>query len=256
MYGYQHKHVFMAADGEGSGGGEGGITPEVQKIIDEQIAAATEVAVAGLKAKNSELLGKMKDFQTRFDGIDPDVHRKFMAKFDSEEEAALMAKGDVDGIVNRRTERMQAENVKTLKERDAQLAKAEAKATKLAAGKLAGSLRDAALKAGALPEALEDIVLRAGAVWRLNDDGDPVAMNGDEIVLGKDGKTPLAPIEWAETLRETAPHLWPKAQGSNARGSGNNDAPARKGKAPVRADYTNDVEYSKAAARFHAVADE
>ncbi len=49
-------------------------------------------------------------------------------------------------------------------------------------------------------------------------------MNGDEVVLGKDGKTPLTPIEWAESLRETAPHLWPKAQGSNAPGGGNSSA--------------------------------
>jgi hypothetical protein len=67
---------------------------------------------------------------------------------------------------------------------------------------------------------MDDIVLRAGSVWRLNDDGEPVAVNGDEVILGKDGKTPLSPMEWAESLRETAPHLWPKAQGTNAPGSG------------------------------------
>ena len=118
------------------------------------------------------------------------------------------------------------------------------------------ALGDAAFKTGALPEALEDIVLRAGPVWRLNDDGEPVAMNGDEIVLGKDGKTPLTPIEWAETLRETAPHLWPRAQGSNARGSGNGEAPTKKGKAPVRADFINDIDFAKSSARYHAVVDE
>jgi hypothetical protein len=34
--------------------------------------------------------------------------------------------------------------------------------------------------------------------------------------MGKDGKTPLTPLEWAESLRESAPHLWPRATGTNA----------------------------------------
>lgn len=202
------------------GGGKGPeITPEVQAILDAKISEA----VAGLKSKNSELLGKVKEAQTnlqRFDGIDPEAVRTILSKFASDEEAALLAKGEIDTVLNKRTERMQADNAKVVKAEQEARAKAEAKAGKLAARTLAGAIRDAALKAGALPEAMEDIVLRGGGTWRLNDDGEPVAMNGDEVVLGKDGKTPLTPAEWAESLRETAPHLWPKAQGTNAPGNG------------------------------------
>lgn len=203
----------------GEGGGGQAITPEVQAIIDAKV----NEAVNGLKTKNSELLGKLKDATTnlqRFDGIDPDVVRNVLSKFASDEEAALIAKGDIDTVLTKRTERMQADFNKKLTAETETRSKAEAKAAKLAARTLAGAIRDAALKAGALPEAMEDIVLRGGGLWHLNDDGDPVAMNGEEIVLGKDGKTPLTPQEWAESLRESAPHLWPKAQGSGAPGSG------------------------------------
>jgi hypothetical protein len=205
-------------EGEG-GGGAPTITPELQAIIDAKV----NESVTGLKTKNTELLGKLKDATTnlqRFDGIDPDAVRTILSKFASEEEAALIAKGEIDTVLNKRTERMQAENQRLVNAEKTAREKAEAKAGKLAARTLAGAIRDAAIKAGALPEAMEDIVLRAGSAWRLNDDGDPVAMNGEEIVLGKDGKSPLSPSEWAESLRETAPHLWPRAQGSGAAGSG------------------------------------
>lgn len=204
------------ADDDAGGGGGG----------DDQTAAikaAVDAAVAGLKAKNQELLGSLKERTEKlkeFDGIDPAAVRSILKRFTDDEEASLIAAGKLDEVLNKRTERMQAENAKVIKAEQEARTRAEGKASKLAARTLAGAIRDAAIKAGALPEAMEDIVLRAGPTWRLNDDGEPVAMNGEEVVLGKDGKTPLTPQEWAESLRETAPHLWPKAQGTNALGSG------------------------------------
>ncbi|MEG8137751.1 hypothetical protein DZD37_01150, partial [Acinetobacter baumannii] len=77
----------------------------------------------------------------------------------------------------------------------------------------------AALKAGALPEASDDLILRAKGTFQRKDDGEAVAVdaNGD-VLFGKDGKTPLTPVEWAESLKETAPHLFPRAEGSGAGG--------------------------------------
>lgn len=213
----------QSAEGGEGGGGAPAITPEVQALIDAQVSQA----VNGLKAKNGELIGKLKDASTnlqRFEGIDPDAVRNILSKFASDEEAGLIAKGDIDTVLKKRTERMQDDFTRKLATEADSRTKAEAKASKLAARTLAGAIRDAAMQAGALPEAMEDIVLRGGSTWHLNDDGDPVAMNGDEVVLSKDGKTPLTPKEWAESLREAAPHLWPKAQGANAQGSIGNKA--------------------------------
>lgn len=207
---------------------ETNITPEVQAIIDAKIGEA----VTGLKAKNGELIGKLKDATTnlqRFDGIDPDAVKTILSRFASDEEAGLLKAGKIDEVLTKRTERMQGDHAKAIKTESELRAKAEAKASKLAARTLSGAIKDAAIKAGALPEAMEDIVLRGGSLWRLNDDGDPVAMAGDEVVLGKDGKTPLTPGEWADSLRETAPHLWPKAQGSNAPGSNGSSRQTPKG---------------------------
>jgi len=219
------SRLYRAPEGEGEGGGGEDQAALIQKAVD--------AAVAGLKAKNAELLGKNKEFSQKlseFDGIDPGAVRTILSKFASDEEAGLIAKGDIDTVLKKRTERLQADYEKKLKGESERAAKLESKASKLAARTLSGAIRDAAIKADALPEAMEDIVLRAGPTWRLNDEGDPVAMNGEDVVLGKDGKTPLTPQEWAESLRETAPHLWPRAQGTNAPGSGSGPRGGNKGK--------------------------
>jgi hypothetical protein len=199
------------------------ITPELQAIIDARV----NESVTGLKAKNSELLGtlkerndKLKEFEAKYEGLDPVAMKSILKRFTDDEEAALIAKGEIDTVLTKRTERMQADHLKKLQAEAERAQRAEGKASKLAARTLSAAIKDAALKAGALPEAMEDIVLRGGPLWRLNDEGEPVAMNGDEVILSKDGKTPLTTQEWAESLRETAPHLWPKAQGTNAPGSG------------------------------------
>lgn len=212
-------HRLMEEDKGGEGGSGGGeMAPEVKALIDKAVSDA----VTGLKAKNGELLGKLKEREERlksFDGIEPDAVRNILKKFADDEEAALIAKGEIDQVLSKRTDRMKADYDKKLQAEAEAKARAESKAAKLAERTLAGALRDAAIKSGALPEALEDIVLRASMIWRLDDDGEPVARNGDEVILGKDGKTPLSPKEWAESLREAAPHLWPRATGTNAPGS-------------------------------------
>ena len=214
---------------EGGGGGDV-ISPEMQAIIDAKI----NEAVTGLKSKNSELLGKLKDATTnlqRFDGIDPDAVRGILKRFTDDEESALIAKGEIDTVLNKRTERMKSDFDRQIQGREEMIAQLNAKAAKLAAGKVSGALTQAASKLGALPEAMEDIVLRGqGQGWTINDDGDVVAIRDGEVLLGKDGKTPLTPQEWAETLRDTAPHLWPKAQGAGATGAtGGISRPAPKG---------------------------
>jgi hypothetical protein len=190
------------------------ITPEIQALIDAQ--------VSGLKAKNSELIAGQKALKEQlsgFEGIDPQVVHTILKRFSDDEEAGLIKAGKIDEVLTKRTERMTADHARQIKAREELTAKAEAKAQKLAARTLQAAIRDAAIKAGALPEALDDIVLRGNAVWSLNEDGEPVALSGSEITFGKDGKTPLTPTEWAQSLRDTATHLWPRAQGTNAPGA-------------------------------------
>ena len=194
------------------------LSGDVQKYLDSE--------VSGLKAKNQELIGSNKTIKTeldklkgQFDGLDIDAVKGLLAKAGQDEETKLSAEGKLDEVISRRTERLRTDLDKQVKAANERADKAEAFAAKYSDKVLADSIRAAAIKAGALPEAAEDIILRARGTFKLSEDGEPVATDrAGEVVYGKDGKTPLSPLEWAESLRETASHLWPRAQGAGQTG--------------------------------------
>lgn len=191
---------------------------EVQKFLDGE--------VSGLKSKNTELIGSNKAIKTeldklkgQFEGLDIEAVKGLLAKAGQDEETKLIAEGKLDEVISRRTERLRTDLDKQVKAANERADKAEAFAAKYSDKVLADSIRAAAIKAGALPEAAEDIILRARGTFKLSEDGEPIATDrSGEVVYGKDGKTPLSPLEWAESLRETATHLWPRAQGAGQTG--------------------------------------
>ncbi|MCP6695866.1 hypothetical protein [Pseudomonas donghuensis] len=191
---------------------------KVQEYVDKE--------VSGLKSKNTELLGANRTFKSeletlkgQFDGLDIEAVKGLLTKVGQDEETKLIAEGKLDEVINRRTERLRSDLDKQVKAANERADKAEAFAAKYSDKVLADSIRAAAIKAGALPEAAEDIILRARGTFKLSEDGEPVATDrAGEVVYGKDGKTPLSPLEWAESLRETATHLWPRAQGAGPTG--------------------------------------
>ena len=203
-------HAMDEVDGDG-GNGDGGqgnvITPEMQKIIDAQ--------VAGLKAKNSELLGKVKEYGEKFkqyEGIDPEAVRSILQRFSDDEEAKLIASGKIDEVLTKRTERMkQGFEKETLAERKAREA-AEQRAQKFERRVLENGIRAAAASAGIFPHAIDDALLRAGQVFQLDDEGNPSAVEG---AYGKDGQ-PLTLQEWFAEMKEKAPHWYPSANGGGS----------------------------------------
>jgi hypothetical protein len=199
------------------------IPDELKATVDAMIAAAVAAETTGLKAKNTELLGEvrgLKDKVKTFDGLDPVAVKALLDKFSNDEEAALIAKGKIDEVLKNRTERLNADWEKKLKAANDELTKSKEVNSKLTKKATNEAIIKAATKAGAEPTAMDDIILRAqSAGWTINEEGEVIARNGEEVIFGKDGKTPLSPSEWAESLRETAPHLWPRAQGSGASGS-------------------------------------
>lgn len=204
---------------EAGGGGEGGggsgpeITPEIQALIDAQVSTA----VTGLKAKNTELLGKFKETSDKlksFDGIDPEAVRSILQRFSDDEEAQLIAGGKIDEVLNKRTERM-----KSSYDKDLQAAKDEAqrhasRTEKFASRVMKGEVIGAATEAGVHKFAMEDAMLAASRDFELDDDGNPVAKEGR---FGKDGK-PLTLKEWFAEMKDTRPHWFPAT--ANGGGSG------------------------------------
>eukprot|EP00659_Diplonema_papillatum_P005151 gene5151-7885_t len=173
------------------------------------IAAAVEAATLGLKNKNTELLGSLRTtkteldgFKSQFEGLDIAAVKGLLTKVGQDEETKLIAEGKLDEVITRRTERLRTDYDTKLAAEKARADKAEQFAAKYSDKVLADSIRAAAIKAGALPEAAEDIILRARGTFKLSEDGEAIATDRDgEVVYGKDGKTPLSPLEWAESLR-------------------------------------------------------
>lgn len=212
------KFYSQSEEGGEAGSGGSSISPEIQAMIDK----ASDEKTLGLKNKNSELLGKLKDTTEKlkqFEGIDPDAVKAILQRFSDDEEAKLISAGKIDEVLSKRTERYRNEFDKKLKAEQEKADSAQKKAEKYSSIVLSNKMTSAALKAGALPEALEDISLRAKGMFVLSDDGEAVAVGQDgEPLLGKDGKTPLTPQEWVESLKDNAPHLFPKAEGTGGGG--------------------------------------
>lgn len=205
--------------------------------VQEAIRKAVDSEVTGLKTKNNDLIAAQKNLKEQlkaFDGIDPEKTKALLKRFENDEEAQLIAEGKIDEVITRRTDRMRSNFEKQLEEANGKADAASKKAAALVDQVRDDFIRQAGVKAGLLPEAIEDAVFRGRGVFSLNDDAKPQALNGDELILGADGKTALTPQEWLEGLRETSPHWWPKAAGSGAGGDGNSSG---NGKSVTRADF-------------------
>ena len=217
MYLFGKWFPLMAEEGEGGNGGgnEGG---------DEasRIAAAVEAAVGGLKTKNSELLGKLKaagENAARFDGIDPDEARANKAASALAEEKALIAAGNSEEAEKKRIERIREGFAKETATERAGREAAEAKAEKFSRRVLENGIRAEAQAAGLHQYAIDDALLRAGSTFKLDDEGNPVAVEG---AFGKDGN-PITLKEWFAEMKDKAPHWFPAtASGSGAGHGGGN----------------------------------
>lgn len=172
-----------------------GLKSTLQKVRDE-----AETARKALKA---------------FEGLDPVAARKMMAAMGNNEELKLIADGKWEEVFERRTAAMRADYDTKLKAvTDANEAVGK-KTTKLQHRLLLSSLRTAAIAAGVHKEAIGDAEMQGMALFSVNDDGDVIMMRDGNPVLGKDGKTPISPEEWAPTLRETKPHYFPATGGGS-----------------------------------------
>lgn len=200
----------------GSGGGGGQESPKTY----------TEEDIAGLKAKNGEVIGENKTlkqqlqdaqaFAKQFEGLDVEFLKALADKAKSDEEAALLAKGEVEEVVSRRLAARNAEIEKTLSAKDAELEAYRSKEAAWRQDKVHAELTTQAVALGVLPEAVGDLLGLYGSKFTVDESGAVVAADG---ALGKDGKTPLTAAELLADLRESKPYFFAKPSGGAANGS-------------------------------------
>lgn len=214
-----NSQMYRAEAGEGGDAGSG--APDIAKLIKE----AVEKEVIGLKAKNSELIDKVKNSTEAlkaFEGIDPIKTREMLARFENDAEAKLIAEGKMSDVINARTEKLRTDYEKKLAEEQSKAAAAMERAKAFQGRVLDDEIRAAAAKAGLHAHAIEDALFRGRAMFTLGEDGKAVQIGQDgNPVLGKDGKSIFTPVEWLEGMKEAAPHWFPLGSSGGGAGGGN-----------------------------------
>lgn len=183
---------------------------------------ATRKEVAETK-RNAEL--KLAETLKMYEGIDPVRTRELLAKFNSDDEAALIAAGKIDVVLEKRMAKMKEEFSKQVQQATERENGALEVASKFMERVLDNEIR-AAVMGKVHPSALKngDILRAARELFDLDDSGNAVQKDsGGNVILGKDGKTPFSPDEWIESMREQAPHWFP-ANGSGGGSSGSTGA--------------------------------
>jgi len=184
--------------------------------------------LAAANAQNEQLTSTqkkaqddLKALQDKWGDLDADKVKSFMEKLENDEDAKLIAEGNVDAVITKRTEAI----TKALQKKadDATAAQATAVEERDAANVklnqliVSHAVRGAAIEGKVVDTAVEDVLSRAAAVFKVDDEGKVVPIDG---TFGKDGKTLMTPFEWVDGMRDKAPHWFPAAQGAGARGGG------------------------------------
>lgn len=158
----------------------------------------------------------MKEME-KYKDVDPAKYNELLAIQRKVEEKELIEKGEIDKLVNLRTQEMR----RTLDQQIADLTKAnEINVRQLETLTIDNAVREHAVKLGVQATAVDDVLLRAKTVFRLQE-GKPVAVDKDgQVIFGKDGQTPMAVGEYVTGLKETAPHLFQPSTGTSAHNNG------------------------------------
>ena len=228
--------AMFVREGEGTAGV---VIPPTLPVIDPAaLEAAVALAVAGLKSKNEELLGKVKDGQTKlaaYGNLDPARAKTIMEQMDNDEDVKLFSEGKKNVVIDKYTERMRTSH---LAELELERGKTTEQSNRADAYK--GSVLDNQIRAATgecHKGAVEDALLLGRQIFSLDAKGNAVKLDSEgRPELGKDGKTPFSPVEWMELQREVKPHWFP-ATNSGSGSNGANGSSTAKGKTISRGDF-------------------
>lgn len=190
--------------------------------IPPGLAEATKVDE--FRTKNIELMRLNDELKTR--ALTPEElesYNKLKKEQEDNKDKKLISEGKIEELVAQRTERMrntyEAQIAALTTAQDDLKKKLDAATGHLSAVVIDSEVSKAVTSVGQVRQgAMTDILGRAKMVWRLGEDGKPLAMKGDQPLYAADGRTPLSFQEWATSLVSEAPYLF---EGSSGGGSGN-----------------------------------
>ena len=171
---------------------------------------------------NIQLQNELKAMNSKMSGIDLDEYNSLKAEKDAQRDKRLIEEGKVEELISQRVQRMSQDYEQERNNLQAQLEELNSQAStykrKYDDSIVEQKLVNAAARAGVRSEATTDVLKRAKQIWRNSDQGDLVAMQGENQLYGKDGRRPLEVEEWFEGLADEAPHLFKNSEGGGALG--------------------------------------
>jgi hypothetical protein len=174
--------------------------------------------VSGIKAaleRERENVDKAKkelaQMRSRYKGIDLDEYEKILTEAEQLKKKKLLDSGQVDELIEQRLvkarKEMQDEQAKIQEEKDMLRKRLEKEL-------IDNRLTELATQMGARPAALRDVKLRGQQTWRLNEQGEIEAHDGDRVLYGKDPTQPLSMKEWLTEEFKESPYLLQESFGA------------------------------------------
>lgn len=206
--------------------GSAGTPDEIKSLIEKAVAEATNGLINNrdqLKDEKIKLQQKIDELNSQWDGLDPQQVKAVMSRMQNDEETRLIAEGKIDEVLSRRTEALKGDFQKRIEAADgireqleSKLLSAESDIKRLV---LDSEIRRSASDIGILPTAIDDALYRAKDIFSIGENNSVIAKDNDgSVKLGKDGKNPLSPAEWIESMKEQAPHWFQMNQGGGSNG--------------------------------------
>lgn len=201
-----------------------------------QVDVALTSAVTDLKTKNTQVSAERDGLKAKADKFDALVGAEGEEKFTKEltdlratdqkvKDGQLKGSDAIEAEVVRRLGTVKDDHARQLSEKARETGvyktQAEAAQAQLRNMKIDQAVSAAALdpKSGVEPSALPDILSRARTIYVVEDDK-LVPKDGQAIVYGPDGVTPMSPKEWLGKLKEQAPYFFKDSKGGGANGGG------------------------------------
>ena len=181
-----------------------------------------------------EELERLRGQVSKFKDIDPEKALDALQQMDKLKDKELLDSGKLDELVAQRVER-QVENMR--KDYEGKVSALQGAVEELTGSRdnfrnlYANNVTDSTLlqaigEIGTLRKgAAKDALGRGREVWQVNDEGGltPVGSDG-KVLYGRDGKSPITPNEWAESLMLDASYLFEGSTGGGSRSNTGNGA--------------------------------
>ena len=192
-------------------------TEQGGKFVLAVDGAVSKSKLDEFRNNNVDLSRKLDDLNSRFKDVDPELYRTLSEEHRKLKDKKLIEAGKIDELVEERVKEMRQV---LEQERDGYKGQFTDTRSRLEKVLIDNEASRFAVEMGCVETALDDIVMRARSQFKLDKDDRAVAMDGERVIYGADGASPLSIKDWMSALTKKAPHLFKQSSGGGSQGSG------------------------------------